>query len=457
MLNRLTIYASRVINDMKRRLDIVKRTITKIEPTPKIKKKTKVRAYARVSSGKDAMLHSLAAQINYNKKLIQDNHGWEFVGVYADEALTGTKDSREEFQKLLTVCRDGKVDMILTKSISRFARNTVTLLETVRELKALSVDVFFEEQNIHSISGEGEMILTLLASKAQEESRSVSENMKWRIKKDFEQGIMWGGNSCYGYSLENKQLILIPREAEVVRSIFQLYVDGTGADTIGKILDSKGIQTKYSAKWNRSTIMTILSNYNYTGDLILQKTYRENHLSKRKIINSGELDRYAVKNHHQAIISKELFDEVQRIREERSERIKSHSNNKHYPFQGMIRCGICGRAYTHKTTPHNEIWKCSLSVTKGKEACNSKQVPHNIIVEVTKHILGMDQYDEAHFNSKVSKIIVMPNSVLQFKMKDGTNTEYVWNSSRSDSWNPEMREQARQRALKQHQGGVQNG
>lgn len=326
--NHLTIIASRVINVMKRRSNIMKRTITKIEPTPILTKKTRVAAYARVSSGKDAMLHSLAAQINYYKKLIQDNQEWKFVGVYADEALTGTKDTREEFQQLLTDCRDGKVDMIITKSISRFARNTVTLLETVRELKALSVDVFFEEQNIHSISGEGEMILTLLASMAQEESRSVSENMKWRIKKDFEQGIMWGGNSCYGYKLENKQLIMIPEEADIVRLIFQIYIEGKGADTIGKILDSKGIHPKHSAKWNRSTVMTILSNYNYTGDLILQKTYRENHLSKRKIINSGELDRYAVKNHHQAIISKDLFDEVQRIRKQKAEKIKSHSKKK---------------------------------------------------------------------------------------------------------------------------------
>ena len=161
MLCRLTIAASRVINVMKRRLNIMKRAITKIEPTPTMAKKTRVAAYARVSSGKDAMLHSLAAQINDYMKLIQDNNECEFIGVFAAGAITGTKDSREEFQQLLADCRDGKVDIILTKSISRLTRNTVTLLETVREVKALSVDVFFEEQNIHTLSGEGEMILTL--------------------------------------------------------------------------------------------------------------------------------------------------------------------------------------------------------------------------------------------------------------------------------------------------------
>ena len=170
------------------------------------------------------MLHSLATQVSYYKKLIQENGEWEFAGIYADEALTGTKDSRAEFQLLIEDCRAGKIDMVITKSISRFARNTVTLLQTVRELQAINVDVFFEEQHIHSNSGEGEMILTFLATFAQEESRSVSENMKWRIKKDFEQGIMWGGKPCLGYRLENKRLILVPEEAKIVQLIFQLYI-----------------------------------------------------------------------------------------------------------------------------------------------------------------------------------------------------------------------------------------
>ncbi|MDD3107258.1 MAG: recombinase family protein, partial [Bacilli bacterium] len=383
------------------------KSITKVDTLPKLARKSKVAAYARVSSGKDAMLHSLASQVHYYKKLIQENSEWEFVGVYADEALTGTKDSREEFQQLLNDCRLGRIDMIITKSISRFARNTVTLLETVRELKTLNIDVFFEEQNIHSNSGEGEMILTFLATFAQEESRSTSENMKWRIKKEFEQGMMWGGNSCLGYRLENKQLILVPDEAEIVRMIFQLYIDGIGADTIGKILDERGIESKKASKWNRSSIITILSNYNYTGDLILQKTFRENHLSKRKMINTGELDKYAVKNNHEAIISKELFDKAQKMRKQQAEKIKPRSLYKNYAFTGMIRCGICDRAFTHKTTPHNEIWKCSLSVTKGKEACAAKQVPHIVIVEASSHILNKDQYNEAYFNSKVKAIIVM--------------------------------------------------
>lgn len=267
----------------------MKKTITKLNILPKLARKTRVAAYARVSNGKDAMLHSLATQVDYYKKTIQENNEWEFIGVYADEALTGTKDSRAEFQQLLSDCRKGKIDMIITKSISRFARNTVTLLETIRELKSINVDVFFEEQNIHSISGDGEMILTFLATFAQEESRSASENMKWRVKKDFEQGIIFGGKSFLGYRLKNKKLIIVPEEAEIVRMIYQLYIDGNGDEQICKLLESKGIVPKSKTRWHWSTINSILNNYNYTGDLILQKTYRENHLTKKRKVNNGHI------------------------------------------------------------------------------------------------------------------------------------------------------------------------
>jgi len=434
------------------------RTITKIEALQELPKRTRVAAYARVSSGKEAMLNSLAAQVNYYKQLIQNNSDWEFVGVYADEALTGTKDTREEFQALIEDSRNGKIDMIITKSISRFARNTVTLLKTVRDLNAINVDVFFEEQNIHSISGEGEMILTFLATFAQEESRSVSENMKWRIKKDFEQGIMWGGKPCLGYDLENKRLILVPEEAKIVQYIYQLYIDGNGADTIGKLLSARGISPQKSPRWNRSTIMQILSNYNYTGDLMLQKTFRKDHLSKRKVVNYGEVDKYIVKNNHEAIISKELFDKAQKMRKQQAEKIKPRSVYKHYAFTGMIRCGICGRAFTHKTTPHNEIWKCSLSVTKGKEACAAKQVPDSKIKEAANSILNRSEFDEKYFKSKVEQVVVMPENKLVFQMKDGTSKDFYWKeSSRSESWTPEMREKASKRAFEQHRGGVHRG
>lgn len=188
-------------------------------------KKKRVAAYARVSSGKDAMLHSLKAQIDYYHDYINRNPEWVFAGIYADEAKTGTKDSREQFRLLLDDCRAGKIDMVVTKAISRFARNTVTLLETVRELQRLGIDVYFEEQNIYTLSTDGELMLTLLASFAQEESLSASENQKWRIRKGFEQG---KASTCnmLGYRLVDGEITIVPDEAEIVRRIFELYHSG---------------------------------------------------------------------------------------------------------------------------------------------------------------------------------------------------------------------------------------
>ena len=435
----------------------MRRTITKIEAIPKVVTKTRVAAYARVSTGKDAMLQSLASQITHYKKFIQSNSEWQFVGVYADEAATGTKESREEFQQLLTDCRDDKIDMIITKSISRFARNTVTLLGVVRELMKLDVNVYFEEQNIHSNSGEGEMILTLLASIAQEESRSVSENMKWRIKKDFQEGMIWGGRSSYGYKLEDRKLTIIPEEAEVVKLIFKLYIEGHGADAIRKILDSKNIKPKNTKRWGHSSIMKILKNRNYTGDLILQKTYRENHLTKRQVINKGEFDRYFIKDNHKAIIGRDIFEKAEQIRKERSQKNKPHTPRGDYPFLGKVKCGICGKSYTRKRMRQKLVWLCSLSVKMGQEVCHAKLVPNDIIVEASNHVLGIEQYDNAIFNSKVNQIIVKPNRLLEFHMKDGTCLNYHWeHRSRSKSWTPEMKQQAKERSILQHRGGKQD-
>ena len=200
----------------------MEKTIRKIESRlPTLPVQQCVAAYARVSSGKDAMLHSLSAQVSYYSNLIQRNPEWRYAGVYVDEALTGTKDNRKGFQRMLADCRAGKIDRIITKSISRFARNTVTLLETVRELKTLGVDVYFEEQNIHSMSGDGELMLSILASFAQEESLSVSENCKWRIRKQFELGEPATWRFMYGYRIRKGVITIHEEEAAVVLWVFE--------------------------------------------------------------------------------------------------------------------------------------------------------------------------------------------------------------------------------------------
>lgn len=220
------------------------RRITKIETTPPLPTPKRMVAYARVSCGKDEMLHSLAAQVSFYSNLIQSRADWVYGGVYADSAETGTKDTRPEFQRLLADCRAGLIDEIITKSISRFARNTVTLLETVRELKSLGIGVYFEEQRINTLSADGELMLTILASYAQEESRSVSENCKWRIRKNFKEGKPSNNIRIYGYDYREGKLIVDPEAAEVVRMIFADYLSGLGKNAIMKKLTQLGVPTK---------------------------------------------------------------------------------------------------------------------------------------------------------------------------------------------------------------------
>lgn len=288
----------------------MQRTITVLPKAQKLEQKKQVAAYARVYSGKDAMLPSLSAQVSYYSELIQNHGDWLYAGLYSDEAKTGTKGSRTGFQHLIADCRAGKIDLVITKSISRFARNTVTLLQTVRELKACGVDVYFEEQNIHTMSGDRELMMTILASYAQEESRSASVNQKWRIKRNFESGIPCDG-TLLGYRLENGRYVIVPKEAEIVRRIYGEYLSGYGYQSIANMLNKEGITSRFGGKWNQSSVSRVLSNYTYTDNLLLQKTFREIHISKRKFFNMGKLPKYYIEVSHGAIIDIETFKAVQ--------------------------------------------------------------------------------------------------------------------------------------------------
>lgn len=427
------------------------RKIEKIEvKIPTIVRPKRVAAYARVSSEKDAMLHSLSAQVSYYSNYIQSHKGWEYCGVYSDEAKTGTKDSRYGFQKLITACEDGEIDMVITKSISRFARNTVTLLETVRELKAIGVDIFFEEQNIHSISAEGELMLTILASYAQEESFSASENQKWRMRKDFERGFLpMCFDRVYGYRRSaDGGFEPVPEEAETVREIFGLYLSGFGIMKIAKQLNMRGIQTETGTAWNEKKVRYLLSNERYIGDLLLQKNYTTDHLTKRKQKNSGQLPQYYVKENHAGIISRDIFQAVQVELKRRAEKYIKKSGQPSYPFTGMLVCGICGKHYRRKTTAARIVWICSTYNSVGKSACASKQVPESVLIAAAAEILDIPVFDEETFKNKVSKITVYKGNILIFRLVNGTEKTYVWKDrSRRESWTDEMREAARQKAI----------
>lgn len=423
----------------------MERIVTQVQfskvSAPKYKR---VAAYARVSSGKDAMLHSLSAQVSYYSGLILNHSGWQYAGVYADEALTGTKDSRENFRRLLADCRAGLVDMVITKSISRFARNTVTLLETVRELKSLKVDVYFEEQNIHSISSDGELMLTILASYAQEESLSVSENLKWRVRQNFENGMPWNG-TILGYRYDHGTYIIEPEEAKIVRRIFDSYLQGDGLMTIAKKLNADDLTSRYGNEFGQVGIMRILRNYTYTGNLLLQQTFSENHLTKRKRRNNGELPMYHIQDAHEAIIPLAQFNAVQ---EEIKRRAEQHyyptTNRGQYPFSGIVVCAGCGKHYRRKNTAGGPVWICPTFNSKGKSFCPSKQIPENTLISITKEVLGSLEA----LDSEITAIQAEKDNTLVFCFRDGTETVKQWQDrSRAKSWTPEMKEAARRREL----------
>ena len=354
--------------------------------------------------------------------------------MFSDEARTGTKEERSGFQRLLSECREGKIDLIIVKSISRLARNTVTLLETVRELRGYGVDVFFEEQNIHTLSSEGELMLTILASYAQEESLSVSENQKWRVRKNFEEGKPWN-STMLGYRYSEGKLIVVPEEAAVVKRIFVLFVSGCGTQSIVKQLNNRGFKTRYDRAFSRSSIQAILRNYAYTGNLLLQKTYRENHITKRTLINNGELPMYHAENTHEAIIDIALFNRAQEIIAERAARFAPPklAEKPVYPFSSLITCAKCGSHFRRKTTAAGPVWICTTFNAKGKKACASKQIPETTLEKLTENI---DM-------STVTGITAGDGNRLIFHFKDGDCVEMRWQDrSRSESWNDEMRQKA---------------
>ncbi len=430
------------------------RKITKLDLAPQTLTRRRTAAYARVSCGKDEMLHSLAAQVSFYSDLIQNKPEWEYAGVYADQAETGTKDNRPEFQRLLDDCRAGKIDFILTKSISRFARNTVDLLQTVRELKALGVGVFFEEQNLNSLSGDGELMLTILAAYAQEESRSVSENCKWRIRKDFKEGKAAGHIRVYGYDCKAGKLTVNPAEAEVVWMIFSDYLTGMGRNAIMKKLTTLGIPAKNGGRWSESTIHSILTNEKMIGDTCLQKSFVDNHLTKRQKRNKGELSRYYVEASHEPIVSAETFKAVQAELARRAAKAKPSQKQGFSEFTGIIRCGRCGANFHRKvnaagTKYAKTTWACATYTNRGKHECPAKRIPEDILKAKCAEALGLAEHDPAKFKARVAEIIVPDDGVLVFAFWDGTEQTLAWaNPSRRESWTAEMRSAAREKFMK---------
>lgn len=315
-------------------------------------KKLRVAAYCRVSTSSDEQLTSYYAQVKYFEKYIKSNPDYEYAGIYADEGISGTDlKKRDAFNKLMQDARDGKIDLIIAKSLSRFGRNTIDNLKSIRELREIGVDVFFEKENLHTKTSEGELLLTLISAVAQNESLSLSENVKWGIHRKYEKGCIQSipSGKFYGYDKDKSGLVINEDQAATVRRMYQEFLDGYGYYQIMQHINEDKILTDTGIKnWNWSTIKNILTNEKYKGDTRFQKTYNADYLTKHRVKNNGELPSYYLENTHPAIIDKNIWECVQLEFERQSKFIKEHNMNKYHhhcerlPFIGKLICNECG-------------------------------------------------------------------------------------------------------------------
>ncbi len=439
------------------------RKINKIEPkVSQMPTQKKVAAYARVSMESERLQHSLSAQVSYYSGLIQKNPAWEYVGVYADDGVTGTKaEARVEFNRMLADCEAGKIDIILTKSISRFARNTVDLLSTVRHLKELGISVQFEKEHIDSLSEDGELMLTLLASFAQEEVRSLSDNVKWGTRKRFEKGIPNGKFQIYGYRWDDDHLVIEPEEAKVVKLIYDNFLNGLSAETTEKQLAEMGVKSYKGQHFGNTSIRQILGNITYTGNLLFQKEYVVDPISKKSKINRGELPQYWVENTHEAIIPMETYQAVQAEKARRRElgALANWSINTSC-FTSKIKCGCCGKSYQRSNRKGRKdpnanytIWICGTRRKSGNMHCRNKDIPEAMLKQACADVLGLEEFDESVFSEQIQRIeIPAPNEML-FYFKDGHTVPHHWESTmRKDCWTDERRV-AKGRYVQAHQLG----
>ncbi|MGN0679664.1 MAG: recombinase family protein [Oscillospiraceae bacterium] len=327
-------------------------------------KRRRTAAYARVSTDHADQITSYAAQVDYYKSYIQSRSDLDFVNIYADEGITGTSTvHRKGFKQMISDALDGKIDLIITKSVSRFARNTVDSLSAIRLLKEHGVECYFEKENIHTFDSKGELLLTIMSSIAQEEARSISENCTWGQRKRFAEGKVTVPFSRFlGYDRgEDGSLIINKEEAEIVRRIYELFLSGETPYGIAKLLTADGIPTPGGKeKWSKEAVRSILTNEKYKGDALLQKVFTVDFLTKKKKINEGEVPQYYVEGNHEGIVSDELFEAVQAEFDRRSEASGKNNGSEILP---KIVCGECGGFFTrkvwHSTNKFRRvIWRC---------------------------------------------------------------------------------------------------
>lgn len=378
-----------------------------LQPKPRKDALKKVAAYARVSSAKESSTDSLLNQIDYFTHYIKSRPDWEFAGVFIDHGVSGTKTDRPGFLAMMEAARAGEIDLILTKSVARFSRNMLSLLISLRELKDLHIDVYFEEEHLHSISSEGELLLTLLAIKAEEEARNYSELAKLSVRKRFATGQYLHSSTIYGYKVVDGKYEIIPEEAAIVRRIFADFISGKGISTIAQELNAEGLKKTRLMKnrnpqaiWRYSTIERILKNETYTGNVLLQKSFIQDFRTKKRARNQGELDQYFVEQDHPAIISEATYTLATKefLRREKAFAHVPFSDKIAGPslFQQLLYCATCGSRYQRRVHVKNGKYRCTYNCSRSKvrftgKTCKSPRIRESILIAKTKEVLGLDE------------------------------------------------------------------
>ena len=387
-------------------------------------RKLRVAAYCRVSTELEQQQSSYDIQIEYYTRHIMQNPNWIFAGVFADDGRSATNTfRRDDFNQLMNQCMKGKVDMVITKSISRFARNTVDCISWVRKLREKNVAVYFEKENLNTLDDSTEMILTILSSQAQEESRAISTNVKWGDARKFEKGESTGQRS-YGFrKAPTGEMCIVEEEAAVIRNMARWFLDGDSLERIKHRLEDAGIETTTGKKtWSTGTIYNILTNEKIMGDVLLQKTFTADYLTKRRVKNSGQQKQYYVKNHHEAVIPKTVYYKIQEEIARRSSLKKAGTRkgktaqgvySSKYALTGIMVCNECGAHYRRTTWAKNGkkviVWRCINRLEHGTKRCHeSPTLKEEVIQEAIMgnlHSLSIDQEEENFLNGVKEDIL----------------------------------------------------
>ncbi len=402
-----------------------------IPPLPQKNKRLRVAAYCRVSTFGPTQLRSLEFQIKTYTEMIRNHPNWIFAGVFFDVESGLRRSGRTGLDKMLKKVGKGKIDYIITKSISRMSRDTLEVLKIIRFLRERGINMHFETEDLDSINVDKEFEITLRGMLAQDESRNTSENIQWGFQRKFEKGdIFTKYKNFMGYTCVDGEIVIVPEQAEIVRKIFDLYLQGLSLGQIKSYLESQGIKTVTGkAIWDAKTIQNMLKNEKYKGDTMLQKTFTEDFMTGKKSKNIGQRSRYYVKDSHPAIVPAEVFDKVQQEMAKRARIVRKEDGtvevsgskyNGKYLLGNLLVCGDCGASYRRRTESGKVVWRCATRIEKGKQECSfSPTLDEAWIKERLCKLIGEGYYDERIIKDKIDEIEVFDKYIKALK-KDGS-------------------------------------